>query len=447
MPLLSLPREMLIEIISHVASDSHGQPVHDYSLSQNLTGPHFINVLNLSHTCQTLRFLGVTFVYAFINTNRTAKCLDALFTEYPHLAACVRKLVSSQYILSDPTAPFPVADHITQRTRDEYTKKDYWILLQKILGRCPQIRELYLEGPMSGFDSLEDIDPRGGVLEYLGPESFHLLSKIELVDFCLRSVLSYFTRLLNSGHCTLEEMSLYFLSTPCLEYHLPQEDEQRQINEYLQLIAVTPLTLESIRSFEFVSPYHHGTGPINLGQLLAKTMMRVQCLSMTTSPECIYDAVSTYDQLGSNLTKLRLFTKRCPHKPLEGPNPSIHHFCPVIARLSQTLTDFFYAGTDFPICQEMFPPSAWSKIDSMRIMCGSQTRCEGMEPGELRTGLQTLAINRPRAVVNVEWNLVILQKYSSSTYFIESSGAFERFGINYSSPKDDNYLYGGMWGI
>lgn len=85
MPLLSVPRELLLEIIRLVA-DSKPRPHRSYRV------PYVRHLKHLAQTCRMLRSLSTTVIYSIIIIDRDLRALGEFLADYPTSATCIRYL-------------------------------------------------------------------------------------------------------------------------------------------------------------------------------------------------------------------------------------------------------------------------------------------------------------------------------------------------------------------
>lgn len=383
MPLLSIPHELLLDIIGHVVD------------SAPLTTSYSFNGLKqLAHTCIVLRSLSITLIYASVTIRREAGQLGSLLVDYPHIATCVRRLKIE--------APRIWAG-------------DNQRLLRCILERCTRLRELVLEklpgtgGLRTGFED--------ETLEYLPVESRRSMKTVAIHGLPLDGLLVHFRRMLGGEFSALQTLKMRSCDM-CNPYDVRRHrEEQRQFMNAILLHASAepPGALKSVQSFLFDAPFPYRlVEESDVGACLANAMPNLKFLSMVTSPDIIYGALSAYISLGSKLTELNLTgsypssSSSCSTRT----NPQTNtlprpHFCDIITKLSRNLTKFIIHGnSELRICHTLFisdPGSRaenWPNLDVLNIRC--LLGCEGIKPSVLRLGLKHLARNRPGAVLLVE---------------------------------------------
>lgn len=379
MSLLSIPSELLLDIIGHVADSA---PM--------AAGP-FNELKHLAHTCIVLRSLSITLIYASITIHREAGHLGSFLIDYPHIATCVRRLKVE--------APGIWAG-------------DDQRLLRRILERCTKLRELVLEklpgtgGLRTGFED--------EMLEYIPVESRRSMKMIAFNGLPLDGLLVHFKRMLGGEFSTLQTLRMRSCDV-CNPYDVRRHrEEQTQLMNALLLYASAkpPGALKSVQSFLFDAPFPYWLAEeSDVGACLADAMPNLKFLSMVTSPDVIYGVLSTYSSLGSQLTELTLtgsYPSSCSARTNpKSDTPPRPHFCDIITKLSQNLTKFVIHGnSELRICHKLFVPSPgrraenWPNLNLLSIRC--LLGCVGIKPSVLRDGLNRLAGNRPGAVLFME---------------------------------------------
>lgn len=381
MSLLSIPHELLLDIISHVADSA-----------SPTTSSAFGELKQLAHTCIVLRSLSITLIYASVTIHRGAGRLGSFLIDYPQVATCVRQLKVE--------APGIWAG-------------DNQRLLRRILERCTKLRELVLEklpgtsGLRTGFED--------ETLEYLPAESKRSVQTVAFNGLPLGGLLVHFKRMLGGEFSALQTLSMQSCDV-CNPYDVPRHREEQK--EFMNTLlfhasAEPPGELKSIQSFLFDAPFPYRLAEeSDVGACLANAMPNLKSLSMITSPDVIYGALFTYISLGSRLTELTLTgsypSSSCsPKTSPQHDTPPRPHFCDIITKLSQNLTKFVIHGnSELRICHTLFAPSPagragnWPNLDLLSIRC--LLGCEGIKPSVLRLGLKKLAGNRPGAVLFME---------------------------------------------
>lgn len=379
MPLLSIPSELLLDIIGHVAD------------SAPLAADSFSRLKHIAHTCIVLRSLSITLIYASVTIHREVRHLGPFLIDYPHIAACVRHLKIE--------APGIWAGS-NQR------------LLRRSLERCTRLRELVLEKlPGTGGLRTGFVDE---TLEYIPVESRRSMGMVAFNGLPLDGLLANFKRILGGEFSALHTLRMRSCDV-CNPYDVHRHrEEQIQLMNTLLLYASAkpPGALKSVQSFLFDAPFPYRLAEeSDVGACLANAMPNLKSLSMVTSPDVIYGALSAYSNLGSQLTELTL-TDSSPSSCSAKTNPKSDtpprpHFCDIITKLSQNLTKFVVHGnSELRICHTLFVPDSgccaenWPKLDLLSIRC--LLGCVGIKPFVLREGLNRLVGNRPGAVLFME---------------------------------------------
>lgn len=390
MPLLSLPSELLLDIIGCLAASK--PPTHN--------SPHIV-LKDLASTCQRLRSLSITFIYSSIDVWAHTKN-DELFNEIlesdSHIAECIRDLTIS--------AP---SDNKFQSA-------------QGILKSCTKLRTLFLARLSKRYDGALDWDSKFAMLQYLAPESKMSLQKITLWSN-MEGVLAQLMVLLNGAR----EGQFGALRTVDIEaepfcrfWKRINRNSPGALKTFLGASAEPNSSspkLESVQTLKIEArlPWRFRSEEAGiLGVLFAGAMPCVRVLDLKTSAECIYSALSTYATLGSHLTELTITSNHgnencssmlcgsrrepfCCDPLKHGRQP--HHFCAIIPKLSKNLTKFVVDGGHILglwVCHQMFGTAhQWPRLDLLRVEC--RGACRGFRPELFRATLEQLSEIRQQA--------------------------------------------------
>lgn len=431
MPLLSLPNELLFEIIGYIAGQDHLDNGHANGSSQglDLVGLPFADVLRVSQTCQALRAVGTIFIYSSITVDKRVGTLEALFKDYPYLALCARRVVAPLY----PPLRWSWCPnvYITLPERDPL-EKNYLVILGRVLGSCRNVCQLSIVNPVPRCRGWERVTFEPKLLELLAPESVDSAKVLTLERLGSDAVLAYFMRLLDHERCGLETVRILEDCMAWTRYSLNLGflQERESIRKCLHLVTNTQRRLRSVRNFDFDAQLNFSTHTLksDVGRFFAMVMLEVKVLRMATTIEFICGALPTYAELGSHLTELTLETPSQPPWPTEDSNIPIH-FCETISKLSRNLTKFV-SYSEFPMCEELFVASNWPKLLSMDIKCESWYRCREFSPRDFRARLEILTTARPQSVFDLEWRGIRLAGPPVST------GTTVRKGISYLAPLE-----------
>lgn len=380
MPLLLLPPELLLDIIGYIAA----------SAPSTGPSPQSLGVLKgLAHTCQHLRDLAITAIYPTITVDSEVGKLGKLLIDYPHIAACVRKL----------TVCAPRLRRSDNRNL---------LLLRGVLSVCTKLRELLFYKPPSwnrgGRTGFED-----GVLEHLATDSRNSIRMIEFQGLGLHSLLQQFRRILEGSFVSLENMRMPGCEV-CNPYDVQRHrEEQTRIMKILleDFSTEWPGALGSVKTLLFDArfPYRLRDEP-GVGVYFAKAMPNLKVFTMITSPDFIYGCLWAYSEMGSNLTELEI-TASYPssisgrHQNPERLNPQRNHFCDIVVKLAPRLTKFTLRGnSEIRICHKVFSAGSWPKLTMLHVVCACG--CEEINAAALRVGLLGLTQTRPRAYLYFE---------------------------------------------
>lgn len=355
MPLVSLPCELLLEIVKIVYANS---PQNSSSMPRRSS-----DIIQLAQTCQILRALSITLVYSSITIHKDISVprIRGLLKSYPPIAASVRSLKLCPLNLRVLCEP----QHLVE------------MQFCDILGSCKRLRNLCLDENTKWWGSGQVL------LAQLAPESKKSIETIHLEGVRMCAALANFKLLLDSGEFNrLEEIKV------TVPYGRPAETKP-QFWEYIPTASTAlPRKLESVRKFYFrVPPIFAPKNPgiaSEMGNYFARIMPNVNVLTIIGQSNYIYGSLFTYVGLGSHLTELtlHLFEHR-----------GVHELCEVLSKLSPKLTNLRLEGMGLEICHKLFTASTWTKLAVLRIKCSSW--CTGIKQDLLRTQLEKLTETRP----------------------------------------------------
>lgn len=370
MPLLSLPAELLREIISLALNIP--TPVPDSCEEPSCSGLDVRQTYpctptaatRLSHTCHVMRSHALPLMYASVTVNHEhSGTLHELLTTWPHIASCVR-------ILTVFITNFRGAQR-----------------LHGIIKRCSGLQDLRLDGSRAGGDFIASL-------------------LAHAVQSPLRSL----------GLRTFEwpEIRVYLCMAPRTLHTLRLEDPVRPIQIVVNSgESVLLPRLPSVRTFICHTELFDQCGSIDAGSWLAHMFPNVHVLDIKLTDTTI-QFLEGYATLGTPLTELTVhFLTAQPQ------------FCVTVAHLVPTLRRFTaHGGT---ICEVMFAP-AWRCIEYLDIEC--QAGCEGVNSCVMRQGIVRLVGARPRASVRVALNggreLVVSDQSGANVAPQEAFGALEQ---------------------
>lgn len=407
MPLVSLPCELLLEIVKRVYA---GSPLNSSSKPGRNS-----DIIQLAQTCQILRALSIALVYSsvIIQKDTNVPQIRGLLKSYPPIAACVRSLKLRSLKLCVLRERYPQILRETQ--------------LCDILGSCKKLRKLCLDENAggSGFSQVS--------LAQLAPESKGSIETIHLEGVKMCAALANFKLLLDSGKFNrLKEIRV------TVPYGRPAEIKPQFWRHILTTSTTPPRKLESVRKFYFGVPpifVPEGSGILlEMGNYLARAMPNVHVLTIIGQSNHIYSSLFTYVELGSHLTELTIYLVE---------HGRFHELCEALSRLSPKLTNLRLEGTRVEICHKLFTASTWTKLAILKINCGSG--CPGIKPDLLRAHLENFTETRPTMLIFlsrfytelVSWNHSAIGKQTTNQY-IASPKAFEKLNPSYINSDDDS---------
>lgn len=419
MPLLSLPSELLLDIIGKVNANNSPDPHSPDKAggwSSTQTYP-CLGIFSLAQTCQLLRSLAIEYIYSSVSVqdNNNAYELHKLLTTYPHLAACVRSL-----ILWAPLAKRFETIRLEQGTPE--IPESWWqvTLFQDILGSCKGLRKLVLKRP-SRWIGRERNEFNETLLEKLAPESKATIETIEFVGNHLSAVLGHFRQLLESNEFGA-------LKSVRIEGYADQTT-----TDGLKISTTWPPgKLELVETFHFREPF---ADAIDIGRNFAQAMPNVKVLFMAATPDYVHATLLTYVELGSHLTELEI---DCNAYNTISPTNSL---CQIISKLSK-LRKFTAINTGMRTCHKMFTASQWTQLDFLNFGCIKG--CQGIKPDRLRENLEKLTQTRPMATITItrrfsrdliSW--IPEEPGNQMENYIAPLEVFEKLDPNYIDSEDE----------
>lgn len=361
-----------------------------------------LNTIDLSQTCQHLRYLSITNIYSRLSifNPKNLPGLRTLLVSYPHIAACVRHLC----IMPGHISMYPGLKHEPLMVSQE----EFTLLVRGILQSCKNLRSLKLA------DSIHRpriLDFDSTTLEHLAIESRQSLELIALTGMGLLALLEHLKKVSDFKCSPLKQMD--FLGSTCG----PEEMTVEPL-----AFGPTALRFESVQSFSFSFSFSDEVSVIHqrqVGEFFAKATPCVTVLNMASSPECINGAMSAYANLGSRFTKLTLSTWRASSITSD---PLRNHTCLIVSKLAPSLTDLSLTGV---LCHELFTTSEWPHIATINLHC--LYGCQGHKPTILRKKMKHLTVARPRTLINIRLRsrtLVDISSYRDKWDMLEGSLGF-----------------------
>lgn len=348
MPLLSLPVELLVHIISEVMESLTSTDCCSYTAPILGSTPPPCTPLSasgLAHTCKLLRSLTVPLMYASVTVAvRHARKLHTVLTLTPDIALCIRTLTLF------------VSDAGGVR------------LLHGIIRRCTNLHDLRLDG------------------SHATPQFVATL----LLHVSPRTPLTIGLRFFEWN-----EIATYLAAAPVSVTTLRLEDVIRPRPGATSGALATPRSLNSVHTLLCHTSLVNFPQRLEIGAQLAQALPRVSVLDVLLSQH--------------TLGLLQGYAART--RPLHGPTESfapclteltVHFqsatllFCDILAQLAPLLRRFAAHGG--PLCDRVFAVP-WACVEYIDIRC--MTGCQGVQTDELRRGLMRLLEERPRAVVEV----------------------------------------------
>lgn len=352
MPLLSLPCELLLDIIRSALEDPAApDPAtccftardFDRTLLARPCTPQ--NATPLAHTCRLLRDLTLPFMYASVAANiGSTSALGELLTSCPHIAGSVHHLT---LMMSD--APGSVSR-------------------QRILSSCAALQDLRLNWT---FERTRDASFDATLLEQLRPH-LHLALGFRSAQWI--NILQYLTQ----------------LSSTLFEVHTLRIEDPRSYRVRLPIPAdmpiVPPAPITSVTTFICHSGFYDHFPPL-AGDAMAHMLPNVQVLDLHTGPFHAVDLLKTYAELGTPVRDLMLHS-----------GPISTAGCATIAKLAPRLRRYTAHGET--VCHEMFEAD-WACVDVLEV---DGWICQHVKAQELRDQLVRLIHARPGASIQVVVN-------------------------------------------
>lgn len=339
MPLLSLPVELLVDIISQVVESFRPSedccydtaPISQAQASSTPPPCTPSSASGLAHTCKLLRSLTVPFLYASVTVAvQHARNLHTVLTSAPDLALCIRTLTLFVSGVNGVR------------------------LLHGIIRQCTNLQHLRLDGtyatPKFVATLLMHVSPR---------------SQLTLRHFEWNEIISY----LAAAPVTLTT------------FHLENAIRARLGGP--GGAKTTPRSLASVHTLHCRTTLGNLAQPLDVGARLARVLLGVRVLDVLLSEHTLV-LLQTY-AVALCLTELIVHFDSTP--PL---------FCETVAQLAPLLRRFTAHGGR--LCERVFA-ARWACVEYIDIRC--TTGCEGVQTDELRCGLMWLVEDRPRAVVKV----------------------------------------------
>lgn len=280
MPLLSLPNELLLDIIQEAVatpfSSSAGYCHEFVGPTLPIISP---STTSLAHSCKLLRSLTVPLLYASVNAHpRSTPALHAQLTSHVHIAECVQKL--TVFITDAPGAQ----------------------LLHGIIKRCPKLRDLRLDGAYANQDFTATL------LMHVTP---HPLNTLSLRGFHLDNIL------------------LYLSTAPPGVQTVRIEDP---VTDLVNPDAPAISSLPDVRTLIWSTGAWDSFPPCTRVTDIAKMMPNIEKLGLKISTRS-FPLLEHYANLGTRLTELTLQFDQTPMG-----------FCGTVAKLAPSLRRFVAHG-------------------------------------------------------------------------------------------------------
>lgn len=369
MPLLSLPAELLKEVVLLVIQTS--TPSLDSCGGPGCSGVEVLRycpctppaATSLAHTCRVLRSHTLPLMYASVTVNLAhSRTLLALFTSSPDIASCVRALT---LFVTDTPSSQP---------------------LHGIRRRLPNLLHLLLDGTRADGHYIASllVHVRHSPLHSLTLRTFEWL---EIWD--------------------------YLCSTPNTLHTLRLEDPFRPFAIVLYRAAMVRIPyLPHVHTFICHTELFDLPAAREAGGTLPQILPNVRVLDIYLT-DITTQFLHRYAELGTRLTELTVHFLTA--QPL---------FCETLAKLAPSLQRFVMHGGR--VCETMFQ-AKWRCIEVLDVAC--QGGCKGVLADVVRGAVWGLIAARPKAkvsfVVEGGRELVVSDETGANVASLEAFGVLE----------------------
>lgn len=346
MPLLSLPFEILLEIIREALAtpaSAAASCCDDFRPTRTLISP---NTTSLAHTCQRLRDLTLPFMY---------RSLTAL----PEFTPALHALLESDADIAR------YARQLTVFTTDARGAQ----LLHGILKRCTRLQDLRIDGSHATEQFTAPL------LAHVCPQPLNALGLRSLEWSQISQYLSAAPRELHTVR--IEDPIANHPTAGNISQH-----ESGLINSDPTAALASP-SLPGVRRLICETAY--STSP-EFVEWLARMMQNVQVLDVRIG-DCTLSMLKCYVKLGTRLTELTVHWWGMPGVEL----------CTTVTALAPSLRRFVAHGV--AMCHLLFDAD-WGCVEDFEVLF--RAGCEGVQLGVLREALVKLVYVTPSARVLVK---------------------------------------------
>lgn len=357
MPLLSLPVELLHEIILKALAPPTSMTTSccdDFRPTLLFSHP---TTTSLAHTCQLLRSLTLPFMYASL-------------TVLPELTTALHTLLASD----DQIAGY--VRQLTLFTTDARGAQ----LLHGILKHCKRLQDLRLDGSHATEEFTAPL------LAHVHPQPLTALGLRRLHWNQISQYLSSAPRELHTVR--LEDPIGGSPTADRISQHLPEAHGLHSTNSN----PTAPVASPSLPGVHSLICNMGDSTSTDSGKWLAQMMQNIQVLDMHFSDSTL-SMLKCYVKLGTRLTELTVHMR----ETREG-------LCGTVAVLAPSLRRFVAHGG--VVCHLLFDAD-WAFVEDLEVVCRGV--CDDVQLGVMREALVRLITVRPsaRVLVNIdEWDQV-----------------------------------------
>lgn len=407
MPLLALPREILLEILECL-SKATSDPVVEYWEQESKFKRR--NMLCAGATCRTLRAASLPYIYSEVTLQESGACLLRFLYDYKYILPYIRKLTYYYHELCST----PPLEELFRDVLPHCTG------LHSISALGWQSMEYGFSAPMSlewipseSRQSLECLHIETGLRDMLGCLQAVAKRSMEnkefgrLKDLRLDSVMDHETYTPEFNNEVLKLLDLETSGKVALE-KLPQ---------------VRSLRLEMHAEFGFVP------GP---GILFAKMLPNIECLSLNSARKVTCTILNAYIDLKTKITELNikepLRVEKCPE-----------HLCEIISKLSHGLSKLNISiGVEVDsvstFCHALFRNIAdWPLLADLTLEadrgCLQHEGRAGLDPGLMHHAMTELIRTHPQVRILLKQGAVALVDCEEGLKYIAPVEAFENLLI------------------
>lgn len=417
-PLLSLPREILLEIATLVVGKS--SPIPDSSSfssfpssssscssSSSSSFSSSPDIFKLAQTCQTLRSVGLSIIYSTIKTDVRAGRLELFLADFPAVGAYIRTLTVnacktrySDMPTNDVYSKFMGGHSETSATECDSTESTphpstNW--LKSLLQNCTRLEELIIKQPRTRVvDANTCLAFEFGCLEYVSPASRRTITTVRLQGFRVIGLLTQLQGLLEAEFTALQTLSVEKLFIG----NLPSYQETTKLARHLTEFESLTSTL-GVKYFILDAPLSRPSHiERRIGALFAQILPSVEVLKVTSGADCIHSLLSAYSRTSRPLTSITIEVPHPSYKLIRDGPTLRDDFCHVLISLAASIVTLkIRCGTEFMICHRLFDEPEWLSLVDMEICCGGL--CDGAQFEVLRRCIRARVFKRTKIAVKL----------------------------------------------